>query len=127
MGSGGTSAYSGLSVIIVSDTYPIISIHFATSIDGWCVGGESVYRQLMPYCDKAFITVADADFSADQFCPNLDSNKEWRKEKESKYKWNGIMKYRYVEYRRKDGAVEGGENAVETIIATIKPVHLGNI
>jgi dihydrofolate reductase len=31
-------------------------------------GGESIYRQLLPYCSKAYITRFHAAFQADVFC-----------------------------------------------------------
>lgn len=79
--------------------------------DGWCVGGESVYRQLLLYCNRAFITVVDSDLSADQFCTNLDNNEEWEKVEESKYKQHGEMKYKCVEYRREGGISEAKPDA----------------
>lgn len=59
------------------------------------IGGESVYRQFLPYCDCASITQVDADLGADQFAPNLDiedgwqlySSLNWKKYKEIKYKY----------------------------------------
>lgn len=49
-------------------------------------GGASVYKMLLPYCDKAFVTKIHADGNADTFFPNLDADSNWslakvRKEK----------------------------------------------
>lgn len=46
--------------------------------DAFVIGGESVYRQLLPYCNKAYITTVFRKFAADRFCPNLDKDKEWQ-------------------------------------------------
>lgn len=69
--------------------------------NGWCVGGESVYRQCLPYCDHAYITAVDEDLDADQFFPNLDKNEEWEKTEESSNIGFGFRRYRFLEYRRK--------------------------
>lgn len=69
--------------------------------DGWCVGGESVYRQLLPYCDRAFITLVDEYMDADQFCPNLEINTEWELDRLGKVGVSSGMRYQFLEYRRK--------------------------
>ena len=47
------------------------------SEDIYIIGGESVYRQLLPYCDTAHITKIDYAYEADAFFPNLDEDPEW--------------------------------------------------
>ena len=42
------------------------------SEDIYVIGGESVYRQLLPYCDTAYVTKIDHIYEADTFFPNLD-------------------------------------------------------
>ena len=46
----------------------------------WVIGGESIYRQLLPYCDCALITKNDVVMEADAFFPNLDDDPSWRVE-----------------------------------------------
>lgn len=43
----------------------------------YVIGGASVYRQLLPYCDTAIITKFDRSFEKDVFIPNLDDSPEW--------------------------------------------------
>ena len=45
--------------------------------DVYVIGGESVYRQLLPYCDTAHITKIDRAYEADAFFPNLEVDPEW--------------------------------------------------
>ena len=45
--------------------------------DVYVIGGESVYRQLLPYCDTAHITKIDHAYEADAYFPNLDKLPEW--------------------------------------------------
>ncbi len=40
-------------------------------------GGESIYRQLLPYCSKAYITRFHAAYQADVFLPCFDTLEGW--------------------------------------------------
>lgn len=42
------------------------------------IGGTSVYRQLLPYCETAYVTRFDASFTKDAYFPNLDENPDWQ-------------------------------------------------
>ena len=42
------------------------------------IGGESVYRQALPLCKKAYITKIDKEYEADRFMPNLDEDGAWK-------------------------------------------------
>ena len=42
------------------------------------IGGGSIYKQLLPYCDTAYITKVHAAPESDTFFPNLDEDKAWR-------------------------------------------------
>ncbi|UKI20073.1 MAG: dihydrofolate reductase [Oscillospiraceae bacterium] len=46
------------------------------------IGGASVYKQLLPYCNKAYVTKVYADFCKDAYFTDLDSSDEWRLEYE---------------------------------------------
>ena len=43
----------------------------------YVIGGGSVYRQLLPYCQTALITKIEGVFPADTFFPNLDADPNW--------------------------------------------------
>ena len=42
------------------------------------IGGESVYRLLLPYCNTAYVTKFEGDFEKDAFFPNLDADPAWQ-------------------------------------------------
>jgi dihydrofolate reductase len=42
------------------------------------IGGESIYKQLLPLCSAAFVTKIHKSFSADRFFPNLDADVRWK-------------------------------------------------
>ena len=51
--------------------------------DAFVIGGEEIYRQLLPYCDKCFITKVKETADADKFMVNLDEDGEWKLTSES--------------------------------------------
>ena len=51
--------------------------------DIYIIGGASIYKQFLPYCNKALVTRVDRAFSADTYFPDLDKDPEWKITKES--------------------------------------------
>ena len=41
------------------------------------IGGGSIYRQMLPFCDKAYITKVHACPESDTWFPNLDEDPDW--------------------------------------------------
>lgn len=41
------------------------------------IGGASIYEQLLPLCDTAYVTKFEKSFEADAFFPNLDESDDW--------------------------------------------------
>lgn len=41
------------------------------------IGGASLYRAMLPYCDTAYITKVDAEADADAFFEDLDALSNW--------------------------------------------------
>lgn len=46
--------------------------------DVYIIGGESIYRQFLPYCKKAYITKVFHKYDADTYFPDLDREEEWK-------------------------------------------------
>ena len=42
------------------------------------IGGGSIYRQMLPYCQSAYITKVHCTPSSDTFFPNLDEDPQWK-------------------------------------------------
>lgn len=42
------------------------------------IGGGSIYAQMLPYCDTAYITKVHAQVESDTFFPNLDEDPQWQ-------------------------------------------------
>lgn len=41
------------------------------------IGGGSIYRQMLPLCDRAYVTKVRADIPCDTWFPNLDEEPDW--------------------------------------------------
>ena len=68
--------------------------------DAFVSGGASVYEQLLPYCDTAYVTKIHAGFPADTYFPNLDQSGEWEVSEESESLEQDGISYHYVTYSR---------------------------
>lgn len=66
------------------------------------IGGESIYRQMLPLCDTAIVTKIDAEAPAsDKFFPNLDEDEEWYLAEESEVKEENGIKFKFCTYKRR--------------------------
>ncbi|MBQ2829204.1 MAG: dihydrofolate reductase [Clostridia bacterium] len=66
------------------------------------IGGESIYRQMLPLCDTAIVTKIDAEAPAsDKFFPNLDEDENWYLAEESEVKEENGIKFKFCTYKRK--------------------------
>ena len=70
------------------------------SEDVYVIGGESVYRALLPYCDKAYVTRIDHAYLADTYFPNLDEDPEWKMTKVSDEQTYFDLEYVFTIYER---------------------------
>lgn len=65
------------------------------------IGGGSVYKQMLPYCDAAYITKVHTTTACDTYFPNLDEDGGWYlAETLQSGEENGIA-YEMLLYRRK--------------------------
>ncbi len=64
-------------------------------------GGESIYQQLLPFCEKAYITKIHATFPADTYFPNLDQLPEWEIAEEGEEQEENGVRFSFVLYRKK--------------------------
>ena len=69
--------------------------------DVYVIGGESIYKLLLPYCDTAYITKIDYEYEADAFFPNLDKDDEWEIVEEGEEETCFDLEYKFTVYKRK--------------------------
>ena len=67
----------------------------------YVIGGETIYRQLIPYCDRALITKIDMNYDADAFFPDLDKEDGWELEGESEEQTYFDLCYTFTQYKNK--------------------------
>lgn len=69
--------------------------------DVYIIGGESIYRLMLPECDVVHVTKIDHDYEADAYFPNLDQDGAWEVTAESEEQTYFDLPYYFVKYERK--------------------------
>lgn len=69
--------------------------------DVYIIGGESVYRMMLPYCDVVHVTKIDHVYEADAYFPNLDEAQEWEITADSEEQTYFDIAYEFVKYERR--------------------------
>lgn len=69
--------------------------------DIFVVGGESVYRMMLPHCDTVYVTKIDRAFQADTFFPDLDEMDEWVMTEESEEQTCFDLEFCFTKYERR--------------------------
>lgn len=70
------------------------------SEDVYIIGGDSVYQQMLPYCDVAHVTYIEQSYAADSYFPNLDKDPEWALVAESDEQTYFDITYYFRKYER---------------------------
>ena len=64
------------------------------------IGGESVYRMLLPLCSAVYVTRIEQELEADTFFPNLDEKKEWKMTEEGEEQTCFDLEFRFTKYEQ---------------------------
>lgn len=67
----------------------------------YVIGGESIYRALLPYCKVAHVTKIDHAYEADTYFPNLDDMEDWEVTGVSEEQTYFDLEYEFVRYEKK--------------------------
>lgn len=98
-------SYQCEGAVIVHDLETLFELIQDFRGEVYVCGGETVYRQLLPYCVEAYITQMDASFEADAFLDNLDKEPGWMRVSEGEWQQSKAgVHFRYVDYQRIGGA-----------------------
>ena len=65
------------------------------------IGGGSVYRQMLPWCDKAYVTRVHTHPASDTFFPNLDEDPQWELAQTLQSGEENGIAYEMLLYRRR--------------------------
>lgn len=72
------------------------------SEDLFIIGGESIYRMMLPYCDTAYVTRLDYAYDADTYFPDLDELEEWEIVQESEEQTYFDLEYVFLKYKKRN-------------------------
>ena len=73
----------------------------ATVEKAMVIGGGSIYRQMLPMCDTAYITKVHCTPESDTYFPNLDADPDWNLEQVLLSGEENGIGYEMCLYRRK--------------------------
>ena len=75
--------------------------HSQKEDDWFIIGGGQIYKELLPYCDRVYITKIFKDHAnVDTYFPNLDESEEWAPGMcSSLHKYKGLT-YQFWQYDR---------------------------
>ncbi|MDO4190419.1 MAG: dihydrofolate reductase [Bacteroidales bacterium] len=65
------------------------------------IGGEEIYKQLMPLADKLYITQVMHDFNGDAFFPEIDNTWAIEEQSEMQHDDNANLDYYFINYVKK--------------------------
>ena len=68
--------------------------------DVYVIGGETIYRQMLPYCDVAHVTKIDHAYEADAYFPNLDEMPEWEVVADSEEQTYFDLEFQFLMYQK---------------------------
>lgn len=68
--------------------------------DVYVVGGESIYAQLLPYCDVVHVTKMDHAYAANKYFPNLEKDTSWQLSADSEEQTYFDIAYEFLRYER---------------------------
>ena len=68
--------------------------------DAMVLGGQSVFRDMMPYIDRVFVTKINCRPRSDSFFEDLDVSSDWRITDQSEALREGDIEYSFICYER---------------------------
>ncbi len=94
--------YQAKGAVLVHSTDELLEkLKKYNSEDVYVIGGGSIYKELLPYCDTAHVTKIDHAYEADTWFPNLDEDAAWEVTADSEEQTYFDLEYRFLKYERK--------------------------
>ena len=90
-------------VIVHSEKELLEELKKYNSDDIFVIGGESIYRMMLPYLDLIYVTKIDRTFQADTFFPDLDAMEEWEMTEEGEEQTCFDLEFAFTKYEHKAG------------------------
>lgn len=70
--------------------------------DVYIIGGDSIYKTFLPYCDVAHVTRIDHAYEADAYFPNIEQMPQWKLTGISEEKTYFDLEFRFYRYERQE-------------------------
>ena len=83
-------------IVVHSVPELLVKLDKYSSEDVYVIGGDSVYQELLPYCDVAHVTKINHVYAADSWFPNLDETGEWEITGESEEQTYFDLEYMFI-------------------------------
>jgi len=64
----------------------------------WVIGGGEIYKAMLPYCSKCYMTKVYAQPECDVFFPDLDEMESWQVMCSEPAARDGELEYQFVDY-----------------------------
>ena len=75
--------------------------NISKSKDVFIIGGGTIYKELLPYCDRVYVTKIFKDHDqVDTYFPNLDQSDEWAPAMQSALHTHKDLIYQFWQYDR---------------------------
>ena len=87
-------------VSVVNSVEELLSILENDTSNVFLIGGESIYKELLNFCDEAYVTKVNVNGDAEKFFPNIDENPEWIRTYESDEIKTGNFEIKFNTYKR---------------------------
>lgn len=68
---------------------------------GFVAGGGTVYAQLLPQCERAYVTKIYQTYPADTAFPNLDENPDWELEEKGEMQEEKGVRFSFDVYKKR--------------------------
>ena len=94
-------------IVVHNDDQLFYELSKYDSDDIYIIGGESVYKRYVQYCDTAIITKINENYEADAYFPNLDEDENWKVTKESEEQTYFSVEYTFREYKNSNPKIFG--------------------
>lgn len=93
--------YDGRGAVVVHSTEELFDeLKKYSDEDIFIIGGESIYKMMLPYCDTAYVTRLDYAYDADTYFPDLDEMEEWKIVEESDEQTYFDLEYVFLKYQK---------------------------
>lgn len=84
--------------VLINDLESIIDISISMQDEIFIIGGEEIYRQMLPYADFIYLTVVNIEIEGDAYFPEINEN-YWGKIYEERVMPDNINSYGHTFYK----------------------------